>query len=246
MFSFFEKKTYLIDYLHGLVDIHNHILPGIDDGAKTVEESIGLIKGFSEFGVNNFVFTPHIMHHYYPNTEKTIKASFETLKKELTAKNLDDINVAYAAEHMIDENFENLLEQNAVIPMANEYLLIEMSYLQPFLNFDEAIEKIMQKSLLPILAHPERYGYYHQNPNIYRDLKSKGILFQLNLLSLKGYYGGEIQKISHKLLKEGLIDFVSSDVHNYRQLQALKETKVSKSVLNVVLPVIDKTLLTFY
>nr|WP_298998284.1 CpsB/CapC family capsule biosynthesis tyrosine phosphatase [uncultured Allomuricauda sp.] len=246
MFSFFEKKTFLVDHLHGLVDIHNHILPGIDDGAKTVEESISLIKGFSEFGIKSFVFTPHIMHHYYPNTPQTIKVAYERVKKGLLASGMEEVQIDYAAEHMIDENFENLLNKNAVLPVRKEYLLIEMSYLQPSLYFDEAILQIAKKSFFPILAHPERYTYYHKKQNSYGKMKSEGIQFQLNLLSLGGYYGSEIQRISHKLLKDGLVDFISSDVHNQRQLLALKETKISKKNLGLLHGIIDNTLMTFY
>ncbi len=246
MFSFFQKKTFLVDYLHGLVDIHNHILPGLDDGAKTVEESIVLINEFSKFGVKNFVFTPHIMDNYYPNTPETIKKSFDLLRSELETKNMDHIQTDYAAEHMIDENFENMLLNKTVMPLKKEYLLIEMSYLQPSISFNAAIHKIASESYFPILAHPERYIYYHNTFKTYQFLKSKGILFQLNLLSLGGYYGTEIQKVALKLLGKGLVDFVSSDLHNTNQLNQLKETKITTSTLNLVLPVIENTILSFY
>nr|WP_299067452.1 CpsB/CapC family capsule biosynthesis tyrosine phosphatase [uncultured Allomuricauda sp.] len=246
MFSFFERKRYLVDYLHGLVDIHNHILPGIDDGAKNVEESIEIIKGFSQFGVTNFICTPHIMNHYYPNTSATVKSSFDLLEKELSANNMNNIRIDYAAEHMIDDGFENNLESRQVLPLRKNSLLIEMSYLQPSFNFEYSIAKITQHNYFSILAHPERYVYYHKKYGIYKDLKSSGILFQLNFLSLSGYYGIEIQKVTRKLLKDGLIDFVASDVHNRRQLSALKEIKIPTKVLNLILPIIENTIKTFY
>ena len=246
MFNFFEKKVFLVDYLHGLVDIHNHILPGIDDGAKTTNDSISLIKGFEEFGINNFVCTPHIMHHYYPNTPKTIKAAFELLKKELTTHGMSDVQMDYAAEHMIDENFEIILAKNKVLPIKKEYLLIEMSYLQPSLHFEDAVKNISTQSLFPILAHPERYGYYHGNFKKYELFKSMGVLFQLNILSLSGYYGVEIQKMTLTLLKSGLIDFISSDAHNKSHLKRIKEIKLKKSTLEMVLPIIENTILNFY
>ncbi|TAI48591.1 tyrosine-protein phosphatase [Flagellimonas allohymeniacidonis] len=246
MFHFFERKVFLADYLHGLVDIHNHILPGIDDGAKTVEDSINLIKAFSEFGVTSFICTPHIMHHYYPNTPSTIKKAFDILKTELTLQGLTDIKVHYAAEHMIDENFENILEAEAVLPLNNEYILIEMSYLQPSLSFGGAIQKIARKSLFPILAHPERYAYYHNTFGVYESFKSKGISFQLNILSLGGYYGPEIQKVALSLLKAGYIDFISSDAHHITHISQIKEIRIRKSTLNLLLPIIENTILNFY
>ncbi|MEO1012633.1 MAG: CpsB/CapC family capsule biosynthesis tyrosine phosphatase, partial [Bacteroidota bacterium] len=106
MFQIFGKRKFLIDYLKGFVDIHNHILPGIDDGAKTVQESISLIKGFAEFGVTNFICTPHIMNNYYNNTPDTIRNAFYMLEKEIKNRQMDNISIDFAAEHMIDDNFE--------------------------------------------------------------------------------------------------------------------------------------------
>ena len=97
MFSFFSKKHFLIDHLEGFIDIHNHILPGIDDGAKTVEDSIELIKGFNEFGVKDFICTPHIMENYYPNNPSTIQSSLSLLKNALKMNNLEHINIEAAA-----------------------------------------------------------------------------------------------------------------------------------------------------
>ncbi|MEM9075533.1 MAG: CpsB/CapC family capsule biosynthesis tyrosine phosphatase [Bacteroidota bacterium] len=246
MFSFFEKKIFLVDHLHGLVDIHNHILPGIDDGAKSIEDSIELISGFTEFGINNFVCTPHIMSHYYPNTPKTIKTAFEALNKSLDKQGIKDVKIDYAAEHMIDENFETLLNKNLVLRLRKEYLLVEMSYLQPSLNFNDAIQNITSRSIYPILAHPERYGYFHNSFSVYESIKKMGVLFQLNLLSLTGYYGVEIQKTSLKLLKAGLIEFISSDVHNMNHIKRIKEIKIKPNTLNQILPVVENTILTFY
>ncbi|MFD2098843.1 tyrosine-protein phosphatase [Flagellimonas iocasae] len=248
MFSFFEKKVFLADYLHGLVDIHNHILPGIDDGAKTVDDSIGLLKGFSEIGVTNFVCTPHIMHNYYENTPSTIKDAYQKLEAKLAKdSNYPDLTLDYAAEHMIDDNFEELLENKKVMGLKKEYLLIEMSYLQPSFNFEMAVDKIAHHNYFPILAHPERYMYFHQKYKKYNEMKTDGILFQLNLLSLSSEsYGTNVQKIAEKLLAENLIDYVGSDVHNLRQLNLIKEIKLSTKVLNRLLPVIENTIQTFY
>ena len=145
MFNFFNRKVFLADYLHGLVDIHNHILPGIDDGAKTVDESLSLIKAFSAYGVTNFVCTPHIMNHYYPNTPSSIKTSFELLQTELEKQDLQNIKIDYAAEHMIDDEFEALVVSDGIVPLKTEHLLIEMSYLQPAFGFDNSVKKIFEQ-----------------------------------------------------------------------------------------------------
>ena len=245
MFHFFNRKIFLIDYLEGFVDIHNHILPGLDDGAKTVEDSIEMIRAFSEIGIKNFIVTPHIMHSYYPNNPETINNSLTLLKNALLKNNMKDISIQAAAEHMIDDNFESILEDGTIMPLPNKYLLVEMSYLQPSINFEDAILKISSKNYYTILAHPERYGYLHTKFKKYLDYKEKGILFQLNLLSLSDYYGKEVQQMALKLLGADLIDFMGSDVHNLNQLNSLKEIKVSSKVLKTLLPIIENTNQTF-
>lgn len=247
MISIFQKKIYLVDYLSGLVDIHNHILPGIDDGAKTIGDSLELIKGFSDFGVTNFICTPHIMYNYYDNTPSTIKKAHGQLYNELQKNDGLQVNLEYAAEHMIDDNFENILHGKQVMPLGKDYLLVEMSYLQPSFNFDVAVDQIAKHKYFPILAHPERYMYYHGKYGKYASLKSEGVLFQLNLLSLSPKpYGKAVHKTAEKLLNGGMIDFVGSDVHNIRQLMLLKEIKISKKTLDHLFPIIENTIQTFY
>lgn len=245
MMSFFSRKKYLVELLEGFTDIHNHILPGIDDGAKTVEDSIDLIKGFSEFGVNRFVMTPHIMHNYYDNTPSTIAGAQQLLQKELLKREMKSIAITSAAEHMIDSNFESILEKKCTMPLGDEHLLIEMSYLQPPINFDEAVLAITQNRFFPVLAHPERYNFLLNRPHRYSEFKEQGILFQLNMLSLSDYYGKEVSKIAYKLLEEGMIDFIGSDVHNRNHLNALKKITLSKKTINLLQPIIERTIDTF-
>ncbi len=245
MFSFFTKKHFLVDQLAGFIDIHNHILPGIDDGAKTITESIELIKGFGEFGVRNFICTPHIMENYYPNDPATIASSLSLLKNELQIKGMDQVRIAAAAEHMIDSGFEKLVETKKAMPLSGNYILIEMSYLQPSINFDAALEILKEKGYFPILAHPERYVYFHNKPGAYKKLKEKGLLFQTNLLSFGDYYGKEVKKTSYKLLNQGQIDFLASDVHNQSQLKAIKKITLNTSALDKIEPVLINTIEIF-
>lgn len=245
MISFFKKKKYLVDLLDGFVDIHNHILPGIDDGAKTVNDSIELIQGFSEFGVDKFVMTPHIMHNYYENNSATIGNAENQLINELAKRKMNSVSIATAAEHMIDSNFENILEKKEIMPLGTDHLLIEMSYLQPPINFDEAVKSITHNRFFAILAHPERYNFLLSKPHRYTEFKDMGIQFQLNMLSLSEYYGKEVSKTAHRLLSAGMIDFIGSDVHNMNHLNSLKNITLSKKTVELLLPIIEKTNATF-
>ncbi len=241
MFSFFSKKIFLVDLLEGFIDIHNHILPGIDDGAKNTEESLELIKNFGEFGVKDFICTPHIMHNYYDNTPKSIKKSYKLLKSALKEKGIEDVKIDYAAEHMIDDNFEFILEEGKAMPLNSNHLLIEMSYLQPSINFEIAVGKIQNNHFFPVFAHPERYQYLNNDYIKYEYYKSIGIKFQLNMLSLSGYYGKEVEKTAQKLLTDGFYDYIGSDVHNKRHIQNLKKIRLTRTIKDLVMPIILKT-----
>jgi tyrosine-protein phosphatase YwqE len=147
---------------------------------------------------------------------------------------------------MIDDNFEVLLEDGAIMPLRKDYLLVEMSFLQPPINFDQSINNIAAKRYFPILAHPERYIFLQKRMGKYKSYKRKGILYQMNMLSLGEYYGKEVQQTAYKLLDEGLIDFLGSDVHNIQQLNALREIKISNKYVNRLLPIIEGTISSFY
>ena len=246
MFSFFSKKYFLVDYLKNFIDIHNHILPGIDDGPKTVEESVELLKGFDELGIKSFIATPHVMPDYYDNNPETIRGSLEQLRGELARQGMLDIAIEASAEYMIDHHFEEILEKGQIIPMRRQYVLVEMSYLQPPLNFDAAIRKAAFKSYTPILAHPERYTFLHKDTAQYRRYKEMGVLFQLNMLSLSTYYGKTVQKMAHKLLEKNLIEFIASDAHNTRQLKRIKEIQIDRHIWKQLLPVLEQTTRFFY
>lgn len=246
MFSFFQKKQFLVDQLNGFVDIHNHILPGVDDGAKNVSDSISIIKGFSEFGVTNFICTPHIMHNYYDNTPKTIKKAYKKLMIEIDEGKLDFISLDFAAEHMIDDNFEDLLHDKQVLSLKKYHLLIEMSFLQAPINFTRAVKKVTSSGYFPILAHPERYAFLHGNFGRYHTYKKENILFQVNLLSLAGYYGADVKNIALKLIDKGLVDFLASDIHNIDQLNFVKECNLSRKVISKINPIIRNTIETFW
>ncbi|TYA71882.1 tyrosine-protein phosphatase [Seonamhaeicola marinus] len=247
MLNFFSKKLYLRDLLEGFVDIHNHILPGIDDGAKNTEESIALIKRLKDLGIRQFIPTPHVMKDYYPNTDESIGDAYQILLEALTSTDLlSEITINPAAEYMLDDSFEDLLRKEDLFTLKKKYVLVELSYFQPPINLESIIFDIKVKGYIPVLAHPERYKYYHNNYNYYQRLKQLGCLFQLNLLSLSGHYGKEEKNIAYKLLSNELIDFTGTDTHHLKHIDKLSKTILpNKDSRNILLRSIKNTNSTF-
>lgn len=235
MLSIFRRNLYLVDLIAGITDFHNHILPGIDDGAKTVEESLDLIRGLQNIGIQKFVATPHIIGEYYPNTPETISNAYEVIKKELDKS----VKISYAAEYMMDQHFVEIIENQEILTIVKNNVLVEMSYFQPPLNLNEILFKLQNNSFSPILAHPERYAYFHSKDLAkYKDLKSRGCTFQLNMLSLSGHYGKGIQKTAYQLLDNNLIDYISSDVHKLEHIKKIIELKYPKKYKNLLVATI--------
>ncbi len=245
MLRFFSKKLFLKDLLEGFVDIHNHILPGIDDGAKTIEDSLNLLKKMKELGVKQFIPTPHIMQDFYPNTDDTIGDAYQTLLSALNSDLLEGITLNPAAEYMIDNHFESLLENRNLFTLKRSYVLIEMSYFQAPINLEDIIFKIKTQGYIPVLAHPERYSFYHNNLDYYKRLKQLGCCFQLNLLSLSDHYGKNVEKTAHYLIEEQLIDYVGTDIHNENHISKLSNLILGKRINVHLSEIIENTNQTF-
>lgn len=228
---FFKKKEIPLNefFPEGFVDIHSHLLPGIDDGAKDLDNSIELITKMSSYGIKNFITTPHVLGDVYPNSSETIRKKLEEVKKELIKRNLTDINIRAAAEYMMDEQFSILLEKNDILTLKDNFILVEMSYFNAPYNLYDILFEIQLKGYKPILAHPERYVFYHNSLDNFYKLKKAGCLFQLNLLSLTEIYGKGVQKTSEKLLKENMYDFVGTDTHHFNHLNALQKISTKKN-----------------
>lgn len=230
MLSFLKSKPFLKDLLSdNYVDIHSHLLPGIDDGAKTIAETLKLAKAFAEFGISQFVTTPHIKHHFWENSAQTIIAN-----QNETAILLDesDIKIPFcaAAEYFMDDWFENHFKTEKLLTIKDNYVLVEISYISPPAQLHKTLFDLQVAGYIPILAHPERYLYFHKNFTEYEKLKKSGCLFQLNLLAVVGYYGTGVTKISEELLKKGMYDFVGSDVHHHNHIREFGKKVNVKSI----------------
>ncbi len=243
MFSIFQKKEFLKDHLEGITDIHNHILPGIDDGATNLEDSLQLLRRFKSIGISGFICTPHIMNDYYPNNAETIETSLSKVKDGISF--LDDLKgtrIRYAAEYMMDQSFLDLLEQEELLTLKEKYVLVEMSYFQAPINLKEILFQLQTHGYKPVLAHPERYAYYHSKDlRRYEELKNRGCLFQVNALSLSTHYGTNMQQIAFKLLEAEMIDFIGTDTHREQHLDKLERIRLNKKTSSQVKKVVERT-----
>jgi len=226
MFKFFKKdnqRSFNETQLLLKTDIHSHVLPGIDDGSPDIESSLELLKGMHELGIRKVVATPHIIGDMYRNNAATITAALEKLKEAIPGSGLD-IELSAAAEYMLDDYFLSLLKNNTpLLSIHDNIILTEQSYVMPLGNLHEVAFELVTRGYKPIMAHPERYGYYHNNFEIYEDLKEMGFLLQVNLLSLTGYYGSSATKAAKFIFEHGLADLVGTDMHHTNHLHALKE-----------------------
>ncbi len=232
---FLKKKEIPLNEVFNddFVDIHSHLLPGIDDGAKNLDDSLELIKTMYSYGIKNFVTTPHVLGDVYPNSSALILEKTEIVKKELLARGFNDISFRSAAEYMMDEQFIERLKKKDILTLKDNFILVEMSYFNAPYNLFDILFEIQLKGYKPVLAHPERYNFYHNDFQKYYQLKKSGCVFQLNLLSLTEQYGKGVQKITQKLLKENLYDYVGTDTHHYNHLKLLRKIGDKKTIKQV-------------
>jgi tyrosine-protein phosphatase YwqE len=223
MFTLFKSKPVLKDLIpDGHIDIHSHLLPGIDDGARTFEDTLRLTQALQDFGVSQFITTPHIIQYVWDNTHDQILSNKETTVLELE-KNKITIPFNAAAEYLMDDQFVRLFQSGELLTLKDNYVLVEMSYINAPIQLYSILFDLQVAGYIPVLAHPERYLFYHNNFSEYEKLKRAGCLFQLNLLSVVGYYGAEITKIAEQLLAKGMYTYVGSDVHHDNHIASFKQ-----------------------
>ena len=225
MLSIFKKKTPLSpsDYFPIITDIHSHILPGIDDGSPDVETSINLIESLIKLGITQSIATPHIIGDLYKNDASSIQKSLTILQNELQLRQID-FKIKAAAEYMLDAYFLELLTNKVdLLTLKDNLVLTEFSYAEKPYKIDHLAFSIITEGYLPILAHPERYAYFHNDFKQYDYLNELGFLLQVNLLSLTGYYGKPVAKAAEYLFKNNLVSFAGTDLHHSRHIDALND-----------------------
>lgn len=229
MFFFSKPKTTLASLIpDGYTDIHSHLLPGIDDGAKTPDDSLLLINELRGYGFSQFITTPHILTGVWNNTPQIIHDAHTIAQAHLAINNAG-ITLQPAAEYLMDDSFVNIFKQGPLLTLKDNIVLVEMSYLNAPINLYDIIYELQLAGYKPLLAHPERYLFYHNRFDEYTKLKKAGCDFQLNLLSVTGYYGKGVLETAVKLLDGGLITYTGSDVHHTKHTESFKNKVLLKN-----------------
>lgn len=229
-------------------DMHSHLLPGLDDGAETIAHSLDLLRELRAGGFRKLVMTPHIMGDFYKNTPEGIRAALELLREAAIAADLGDVELECAAEYYLDEFLgRKLADGTEMLSFGGEkrYLLFETSYMNEPLNFNEIVFELKAQGFRPVLAHPERYTYlYGRFSELEKMHRESGVLFQINLNSLAGYYSGTAQKVAEQLVDGGMVDFVGTDTHHLRHMDTLLRKTARSPYFNKLLqmPLLNKTL----
>ncbi len=216
MFSIFSQKQYLLksDLFIGFTDYHSHILPCVDDGIRSVESALEVLAYYESLGIKRVILTPHIMENFPRNNAEYLRSEFTKFKSIYQG----GIELNLAAEYMLDSGFEEHLQSGNMLTLRDNYLLVETSYISPPMNFRQMLVDIKAKGYFVVLAHPERYRYMTKQD--YQSLKDEGVLFQLNLLSLSGFYGNHTKDIALYLLENNMYDLIGSDVHSMGMFQS--------------------------
>ncbi len=206
-------------------DIHCHVVPGVDDGSPDVKTSLELIDRMRSWGIERIIASPHVTSATFENTPDTLDPALQSLNDALlsgTSSGDKPFQVERSAEYRLDDFFSEQLEKKNITPLPNNYLLIENSFVQEPWNLDNIIFDLRIAGYYPILAHPERYLYYHSRRDRYNEIHARGAMFQINLLSLAGHYGKNEQQMAEWLISKGLVDFIGTDLHNHRHADAIE------------------------
>ena len=219
------KPKQLFTFADLEVDMHSHLIPGIDDGAKSLADSLTLIRNLQTLGYRKIITTPHIIGHYFPNTPDIIYRGRDQVREALVKENLE-IEFQAAAEYFVDDFFIDLLKRREpLLSFSDRKVLIEVSMLAKNNQLFDVVFQLLSKQYTPILAHPERYLFYANEFEIFHQLREKGCKLQVNILSLVGHYGKQQKALAVRLLKEDLIDYLGTDLHHQGHLSCLRKSQ---------------------
>lgn len=222
MFNIFQRKSKKDAKLFYTTDVHSHILPGVDHGSQSVEESLEMLEAQLDMGISHVMCTSHVTAETFENTPESLTAAYEELKNAIAREGLP-INIYVSAEYRIDEYWTQEYEAGHLLPLPGNHVLLENSFAQELIGIDNMMFDLQVKGYRPILAHPERYRYYNDRRDRYKTLHNASVKFQINILSLAGYFGKGARERALWLIQNNLCDMLGSDMHNMEHAQIIKE-----------------------
>jgi len=230
------KKTPKLDPIDLAVlntDLHSHLIPGIDDGSKSLDESMAMIRKFSELGYKKVITTPHVMSDFYKNNPTTILGGLETVREAIKKEGLQ-IEIEAAAEYYLDQHFEELIAKKEVLTFGDNHVLFELSFSTEQNRIKEVIFELLSSGYKPILAHVERYPFYFEEYEKIQNYIDRGCLMQLNINSLSGQYGPGVKKMAESLIDKDMIDVIGSDCHHLGHLELLDSVRTNPHLHKIV------------
>ncbi|WP_245706011.1 tyrosine-protein phosphatase [Catalinimonas alkaloidigena] len=202
--------------------MHSHLIPGIDDGAQTLEESIEMIRYFASLGYRKLITTPHIIHDYYENTPEIIEQGLQQVRDAVAQAGID-LTIEAAAEYYLDEYFaECLKERQPLLTFGGNYVLVETSFLNAPILLEALAFQLQAVGYQPVLAHPERYQYLQNDFSMVERLLQMGLLMQVNILSLGGYYSKGARRCAERMIDQGWVHMLGSDCHRRKHLEEIE------------------------
>lgn len=242
MFSIFKKKLPAEPFPFHLLekDMHSHLIPGVDDGSPDPGESVSLINGMLELGFGFLITSPHIMQDLYPNSPETLESGFQRLKGQWPG----ELPCRFAAEYFLDDHVTALLaKESPLLTVSGSKVLVELSFVSRPMGLKDMIFNLQMAGYEPILAHPERYTYFHREPGLYQEIREAGCLMQCNILAFSGYYGETIREAAEYLVSKDLVDLLGTDLHHQRHLTALRQLPFTPSLQKLMgRPLLNNTL----
>ncbi|CAN5233760.1 capsular polysaccharide biosynthesis protein [soil metagenome] len=215
-------------------DVHSHFIPGIDDGAQTMKDSIELLKAIEDMGYRKVITTPHVMSDFFRNSKTIISTGLEQVRAAAKAEGIN-LEIDAAAEYYLDYDLERKLTEERLLTFGTDYLLFEVSYMNAPDNLDQFIFQLQTNGYRPVLAHPERYPFwFSKNLEQFEKLKSKGVLFQMNINALTGHYSPATKKVAEQMIDNGWYEFIGSDCHHAGHIEMMKKVRKEKSLRKLI------------
>lgn len=224
----FNRTPKVPEFDYGIIktDLHSHLIPGIDDGSKSMEDTLNMLRKFVDLGYSKVITTPHIMSDFYKNTPEIILNGLAELRNAIKTEGLP-IKIEAAAEYYLDFHFDEEIEKGTVLTFGNNHVLFELSFTQEQPGVKNTVFNLITQGYKPILAHVERYPFYFNAWDKITEYKDRGVLLQLNINSLSGQYGPHVKKMAEQLIEKNLIDVVGSDCHHMGHLELMNSLRTN-------------------